>query len=204
MMAVTFLPEAGRMSHSGSGIGPIVLLGIAVILVIYAFYRLVKKRVHRNSSGGAQPSPLPITPGPPQQRASGDVFISYASADRPAAQALATALARSGFSTWWDRTIPAGKSYAEVIETALTGAKCVVVLWSKTSVASDWVNSEAADGARRRILIPALLEEVTIPLEFRRLQAADLLGWQGSGKHPGFRSLVDSITSLPGVTQNRL
>ena len=132
----------------------------------------------------------------------GDIFISYASVDRPIAQALAAALSKEGWSVWWDRTIPPGKSFDEVIEAALAAAKCVVVLWSKTSVTSDWVKVEAADAARRRILIPAIIgiEEVTIPLEFRRLQAADLAGWQGSSQHPGFQSLIGSIADIPGMT----
>jgi hypothetical protein len=100
---------------------------------------------------------------------------------------------------WWDRTIPPGKSFDEVIEAALTAAKCVIVLWSKASVTSDWVKVEAAEAARRRILIPALIEEVTIPLEFRRLQAADLVGWQGSGQHAGLQSLMGSVVSVLGM-----
>ncbi len=100
---------------------------------------------------------------------------------------------------WWDRTTPPGKSFDEVIEAALTAARCVIVLWSKTSVTSDWVKVEAADAARRRILIPAMIEEVTIPLEFRRLQAADLAGWQGSSQHAGLQSLMSSVVSILGM-----
>ena len=62
-----------------------------------------------------------------------DIFISYASADRDRAQGLvATALDRRGWSTWWDRSIPPGKEYDQVIEEALDCAKCVIVLWSGT------------------------------------------------------------------------
>src|SRR5215472_14103178 len=67
-----------------------------------------------------------------------DIFISYASADRPHAQALATALHGRGWSVWWDRTIPPGKSFDVVIEAALNAAKCVIVLWSPASVTSEW------------------------------------------------------------------
>ena len=137
----------------------------------------------------AQPTPV---------ASAGDIFISYASADRPTAQTLAKALQDEGWSVWWDRTIPPGKSFDEVIETALNAAKCVVVLWSRTSVASDWVKTEAAEAARRHILIPALITEVTIPLEFRRLQAADLIGWPASQAKGGFQSLVDSIADMLG------
>jgi hypothetical protein len=108
-----------------------------------------------------------------------DIFISYASADRERARQLSAALDRRGWSTWWDRTIPPGKEYDEVIEEALESAKCVIVLWSQASVASSWVKTEAAEAMRRKILVPALIDDVKIPLEFRRLQAADLSQWRG-------------------------
>ena len=103
-----------------------------------------------------------------------DVFISYASADRDKASVLADLLLARGWSVWWDRTIPPGRHFDSVIEEALDDARCVVVLWSKASVVSTWVKSEAADAMSRGILVPALIEDVKIPLEFRRLQAADL------------------------------
>ena len=99
---------------------------------------------------------------------------------------------------FWDRSIPPGKTFDEVIEAALGAAKCVVVLWSRDSVTSDWVKVEAAEAAKQRILIPAMIAEVTIPLEFRRLQAASLLDWPGTDPHPGFDSLAGSIAALLG------
>jgi len=107
-----------------------------------------------------------------------DVFISYASADRDRARILAEALATQGWSVWWDRTIPPGRQFDEVIEEELAAAGCVVVLWSKASVASSWVKTEAADARDRRILVPVLIEDVKLPLEFRRMQAADLSQWR--------------------------
>ena len=107
-----------------------------------------------------------------------DIFVSYASADRDRARALAEAFATQGWSVWWDRIIPPGRQFDEVIEEELAAAGCVVVLWSKASVASTWVKTEAADARDRRILVPVLIEDVKIPLEFRRLQAADLSQWR--------------------------
>ena len=70
-----------------------------------------------------------------------DVFISYAREDREAAQRLAAALEARGWSVWWDREIPVGHSFDQVIEQQLEAAKSVVVLWSKDSAASEWVKS---------------------------------------------------------------
>ena len=122
-----------------------------------------------------------------------DIFISYASADRERAKMMSEVLAERGWSVWWDRTIPPGRQFDEVIEEALDAAKCVVVLWSQASVASTWVKTEAAEATRGKALIPALIEEVKIPLEFRRLQAADLSRWKGDRSDPQLLQFFQSI-----------
>ena len=62
-----------------------------------------------------------------------------------------------------------------MIEEAIKAAACIVVVWSKDSVQSRWVKNEAAEGAKRDILVPVLIDEVEPPFEFRRVQAAKLL-----------------------------
>ncbi len=123
-----------------------------------------------------------------------DIFISYASADREKAKMLAGALEQKGWLVWWDRDIPPGKSFDEVIEEALDATKCIIVLWSQESVNSDWVKDEAEEGKKRNILIPVLIENVKIPLGFRRIQAAQLLDWDGISEHVEFELLIESIS----------
>ena len=106
-----------------------------------------------------------------------DIFISYSSSDRSKARALAQCLEQEGWSVWWDRIIPPGQSFSAVLEEALASARCVVVLWSPASVDSDWVQTEAAEGRRRAILVPAMIAETELPLEFKRIQAANLIDW---------------------------
>ena len=128
-----------------------------------------------------------------------DIFISYSKEDRAKAKDIADALKQQGFSVWWDRSIPPGKTFDTVIEAALEAANCVIALWSKTSVSSKWVKIEASEGDRREILIPVLIErDVKIPLAFRRIQAADLRDWGGKLPHPGFDNLLEAVAGILG------
>ena len=127
-----------------------------------------------------------------------DIFLSYATGDRPRTRLLVEALESQGWSVWWDRTIAPGRTFDSVIEKSLAEARCVVVLWSKASVSSDWVKTEAAEAARRRVLVPVLIDEVTVPLEFRRVQAARLVGWTGDQTQEEFGKLLSAIAGLMG------
>lgn len=122
-----------------------------------------------------------------------DVFLSYASADRERARVLAEALGRRGYDVWWDRTIPPGRVFDEVIQEALQAARCIVVLWSGQSVRSNWVKTEAGEGAAQGKLVPALIEAVAPPIEFKRIQAANLAGWSGDEDNAEFRTLIAAI-----------
>lgn len=127
-----------------------------------------------------------------------DIFISYASEDRERARCLADAFAARGWSVWWDRHIVPGEAFDTRIEQALEAARCVVVLWSRSSAASEWVRNEAAVGAERGVLVPAMIEAVKLPLEFRRKQTADLSDWGGETGHAGFMSLCQGVGRVLG------
>jgi hypothetical protein len=127
-----------------------------------------------------------------------DIFISYDSTDRGTAQKYADALESLGWSVWWDREIPLGKAFDQVIEEELNAARCVIVLWSKEAVRSRWVKTEAAAAADRECLIPVLIEDVAIPFEFKRIQTAMLMNWQGDAADPEFHPLIQAVRQLLG------
>ena len=103
-----------------------------------------------------------------------DVFVSYASEDRDRIIRIVEAIEQSGFTVWWDRRISLGNSFDREIERELDAARCVVVVWSTTSIGSDWVRNEAQEGLERGILVPLLIDDVRPPLAFRRAQTASI------------------------------
>src|SRR5262245_45030439 len=120
------------------------------------------------------------------QAAMSDIFISYASEDRERAQQLAVALDGRGWSIWSDRNIPFGKSFDQAIDEQIHSARCVLVLWSKISVKSQWVKNEARAGMRRNALVPVMIEQVNLPTEFNHAQTADLTDWKPGAPHSQF------------------
>ena len=125
-----------------------------------------------------------------------DIFLSYAREDETRARLLAQALESAGWSVWWDRRIPHGKDFNAYIQEQLDEARCIVVLWSKASVVSQFVRDEATEGLNDGRLVPVLLEIVKPPLGFRQRQTANLSDWDPGLSHDDFERLVHSI----GVT----
>lgn len=126
------------------------------------------------------------------------IFVSYSREDRERAESLARVLEGQGWSVWWDRHVAVGQAFDRVIAEALDAAAAVVVLWSTASVKSKWVLDEAADGDRREILFPVLIEDVRLPLGFGRLQAADLRDWRGASDHEGLRAFLAALQAKLG------
>lgn len=113
-----------------------------------------------------------------------DIFLSYSRQDIGIAGKMAATLAAAGHDVWWDQALKSGEAYDKVTETALLEARVVIVLWSKASVASDWVRSEATVALQRGALLPVMIEACRRPVMFELRQSADLAGWKGNAKDP--------------------
>ena len=124
------------------------------------------------------------------------IFISYKHEDRLRARALADALETFGWHVWWDRDVKAGQTYRKVIGDALDAAGCVIVLWTATSVDSEWVQEEAQQGKERGVLVPILLDDVRPPLGFGQVQAANLVEWN---EQPDDTRLHDVLSAVEAV-----
>ena len=137
-----------------------------------------------------------------------DIFLSYSSKDLERIQPIVRALEQQGWNVWWDRKIPPGRTFDDVIEEAIDQSSCIIVVWSKDSVLSKWVRTEAGEGDRRGILIPILIDHVNIPFAFRRMEAAQLVDWDGISNHPELVNLMEAVAnyvqpSLPPATESK-
>lgn len=102
-----------------------------------------------------------------------DVFVSYARADAAIAAHIVKALSAAGWSVWWDTTIVPGDMWSDTVKTEIEAAGAVVVIWTSTSISSNWVLDEAGFARDRGKLVPVAIG-VDPPLGFRQIQTVRL------------------------------
>ncbi len=126
------------------------------------------------------------------------VFISYARADRQRVRPIADALTAAGYEVWWDIMIEGGAAFARTIGAQLQAADAIVVVWSTTSVVSDWVRDEADLARQRGRLVPVLLDGTPPPLGFGQYHAIDLSRWRGNPRASEIASVSAAIAEVSG------
>lgn len=102
------------------------------------------------------------------------VFISYSQTDRDMAAELAQHLEARGINAWFDIDLEPGQNFNMVIQQKLLRSRAVIVIWSKKSVESMWVQSEATIGQKKNKLVTlktADLGDDDIPPPFNMLHA---------------------------------
>lgn len=127
-----------------------------------------------------------------------DIFVSYARNDEAVAERVVAALRAAGRDAWRDDLLPVHRAYAEVIEERLRASRAVIVLWSESATASQWVRSEANRAREYGKLIQATLDGGLPPMPFDQIQCADLRGWSGDPASPQWAKVTSSIAALMG------
>lgn len=124
------------------------------------------------------------------------VFLSHSSKDKKTARRLATDIKMSNITVWFDEwEIHVGHSITQKISRGLDDIDFVVVLLSKNSVESGWVQKEWAAKigeeatSQSVVVLPVLLEECNIPSLLRDKKYADLR----DNYEEGIRDLLDAI-----------
>jgi hypothetical protein len=121
-----------------------------------------------------------------------EVFISYSRQDREAAEAIARELQQLGVEVWWDHDLLGGDDYRARISKLLERTQAAIVIWSRRSVDSQWVMSEAAAARERQVLVPVTIDGATPPIDFRGLHTTDLVSWAPGDRLPP--SLLKSVS----------
>jgi len=109
----------------------------------------------------------------------GKVFISYSSRDKTFVRKLANEIEKRGYLTWLDeKEIVAGDYLPKKIGEAIETSKVIIVVLSKNSISSRWVQYEINNALQRMIkgkvrLIPVLIDDVDLPPELNGLVYVD-------------------------------
>jgi hypothetical protein len=123
-----------------------------------------------------------------------EIFLSYSRRDASTVQALAAALGERGLSIWLDKSgIEEGDAYDTQIEDAIAQTRVVIVLWSKSSVKSQWVRAEAAYALGKHKLLPISIDRSEPPLQFLHIQTIDFDGWQDGAGGEAFSRLLAAL-----------
>lgn len=111
------------------------------------------------------------------------VFISYNHNDGEFAERLALELVRRDIKVWKDSwRIGVGDSLIQKVQDGLEGARFFCIIFSKNSLASEWVKREITAGLLREIeslkvmILPVVIDDCKLPLLIRDKLYADFRG----------------------------
>ncbi len=124
------------------------------------------------------------------------VFVSYARDDRYRAGYIVRELRTARLRVFWDQDLLPRQDFRAVIEREIRQADCTLVLWSKSSVRSDFVTDEAQLATKIGNYAPVLLERVKPPMGLRSKQFLWLDQWAGDTASPAWQQLLNTAQGL--------
>jgi hypothetical protein len=123
--------------------------------------------------------------------ASKKIFISYSKKDTEYVSSLVQALRQQGFDVWFDKNIMTGNDWDDTIEEEIKNADVLILILSKTSVASENVKDEMSYAlSLGKSVNPIKIEECNVPMRLARKQFID---FAILGHDEGFQRLVKDI-----------
>jgi formylglycine-generating enzyme required for sulfatase activity len=131
-----------------------------------------------------------------------EVFISYKSERRKAAEHLAEVLKYYGYSVWFDYQLIKGDDFRTQIEARIREAKALIVLWCTMSVRSPWVAEEAGLASKRGILVPVKIEPCELPFGFGFQDYINMVSWDAAPRGPQLDPLIEALEQRIGRAAN--
>ena len=131
------------------------------------------------------------------------VFISYSRSDSVFVADLANRLREVGCKVWQDISgLRGGQAWASEIDRAIRDSDALIVVLSPDSSASEWVQKETLLAMKlRKPIVPILLRETEIPVQFINLQFVDFRGDTEEATQRLFEAISTSIDSPKTITK---
>jgi hypothetical protein len=134
-----------------------------------------------------------------------DIFISYAREDLGCAEFVERILKEQGWEVWRDeRSITPGTRYARQILNAADEARCLIVLWSQSSIASAWVKREASQAFRNETIVPLSIDGTKPPNRHKAIHWLNFVGWEGLAEIDTEVETHDSLERLVAAVSYKL
>ncbi|WP_395645374.1 toll/interleukin-1 receptor domain-containing protein [Terricaulis sp.] len=137
-----------------------------------------------------------------------DIFISYKRQDTARIQPLVRFLECAGYSIWWDQGIEPGDEWFNRILDELEHSALTIGVWTQASVDGRGAFTPNQDGkyyvriehnkTKAGRLLPVVLDEGRIAVEFEHVQAVSLIGWNGEASAEGCARLLARVQALLG------
>jgi len=135
------------------------------------------------------------------------IFISYSHSDAAFVNVLAANLVKRNTHVWVDTwELNVGDSILGKVQQAIQESSALLVVLSKSSVASEWCKKELSAGLMREldekrvVVLPVLLEDCEIPIFLREKMYADFR----KSFDFGLKALVEAVSRVTNSDQGRI
>jgi len=131
------------------------------------------------------------------------IFIAHSSRDNKISKKIAEALKEEGFAVWYDEwEIKVGDSISQRIGSGLQQGDFLVIILSKNSIQSQWVQRElsaalALEGKKSMFILPVRIDGCEIPVLLQDRKYADFR----KGFSQGLDELLDAINTPGPIAQ---
>lgn len=128
-----------------------------------------------------------------------DIVVIYGKEDKQVAGKLA-ALLETRWNVWWDKYIK--ERFAEEIQKEISEARCVVVLWSKTSRLKDTVRDDVQLAKDHGVSIVGVSLDGCRPgYGYIGYSSSQFSEWDGTNEHPAYKDLFSRLISVLPIPQ---
>jgi hypothetical protein len=126
----------------------------------------------------------------------GDIFISYAQAERQLMLPFKARLEALGLQLFVDVDGPLDEEQAfpDALDKGVKAAKAVLACWTPWALSREWVKNECAIARDRNQLVAMELQRLSdVPAEFYRIERKNLVGFSDDAPHEGWAATLSAL-----------